>query len=195
MTFSQGIKKSIKQDWIRIDRNYPQRIALRRRTLAEHPEISLGTSEAANPAICELYEEIVLDLLPKRFPTIFRINGDMFHNIVTGARHRISSALRDHASMLRHLGENVEEDFYFMVPDAEREFVLQGFVACFPQGLLPSSKVGMSISEIHKPIPGYDGRLKKGVVRCFERMERGQSIGRLNVSLAQISNRRELNLT
>ena len=163
--------------------------------MAEHPEISLGTSEAANPAICELYEEIVLDLLPKRFPTIFRINGDMFHNIVTGARHRISSALRDHASMLRHLGENVEEDFYFMVPDAEREFVLQGFVACFPQGLLPSSKVGMSISEIHKPIPGYDGRLKKGVVRCFERMERGQSIGRLNVSLAQISNRRELNLT
>ena len=184
LTFSLGIKRTIKQDWIRIDCNYRQRIALRQKTLAEHPEISMGTGEAANPAIRELYEEIVLDLLPKRFPTMFRIKGDMFHNMVTGARHRISSALHDHASMLRHLGENVEEDFYFMVPDAEREFVLQGFVACFPQGLLPSSKVGMSTSEIHKPIPGYDGRLKKGVNRCFERMERGQSVGRLNVSSA-----------
>ena len=155
----------------------------------------MGTSEAANPAIRELYEEIVLDLLPKRFPTMFRIKGDMFHNIVTGARHRISSTLHDYMSMLRHLGENVEEDFYFMVPDAEREFVLQGFVACFPQGLLPSSKIGMSTSEIHKPIPGYEGRLKKGVNRCFERMERGQSVGRLNVSSAQTSSRRELSLT
>ena len=185
----------MKQYWIRIDRNYLERIALRQKTLAEHPEICMGNSEAANPAIRELYEEIVLDLLPERFPTMFRIKGDMFHNIVTGARHRISSILRDPASMLRHLGENVEEDFYFMVPDAERGFCLQGFIACFPQGLLPSSKVGMSVSEIHKPIPGYDGRLKKGVNRCFERMERGQSVGRLNVSSAQISNWRELNLT
>lgn len=154
----------------------------------------MGTSETANPAVRELYEEVMLDLLPKRFPTIFRIKGDMFHNLVNGARHRISSALQDHASMLRQLAENVEEDFYFMVPDAQDEFVLQGFVSCFPQGLLPSAKVGMSISEIHKPVPGYEGRLKKGVNRCFERMERGQSVGRLNVGSAQCLRQRVSNL-
>ena len=181
-----GIKKSCKQDWIRIDRNYLERTALRKTLLAEHPEICVGTSEKANPAVRELYEEVVLDLLPKRFPTMFRITGDVFHNLVNGTQHRISSALLDHASMLRHLAENVEEDFYFMVPDAQHEFVLQGFVACFPQGLLPSAKVGMSVSEIHKPVPGYEGRLKKGVNRCFERMERGQSVGRLNVCSAQV---------
>lgn len=177
---TMGIKKTTKQDWVRIDRNYLERTALRKQLLAEHPKICVGTSETANPAVRELYEEVMLDLLPRRFPTIFRIKGDMFHNLVNGARHRISSALQDHASMLRHLAENVEEDFYFMVPDAQDEFVLQGFVSCFPQGLLPSAKVGMSISEIHKPVPGYEGRLKKGVNRCFERMERGQSVGRLN---------------
>lgn len=137
----------------------------------------------------------MLDLLPKRFPSMFRIKGGMFHNVVTGTRHRISSALLDHASMLRHLAENVEEDFYFMVPDAQDEFVLQGFVACFPQGLLPSAKVGMSVTEIHKPVPGYEGRLKKGVNRCFERMERGQSVGRLNVGSAQCFKGMESNLT
>lgn len=195
LIFSQGIKKSAKQDWIRIDRNYLERTALRKKLVADHPEICVGTSEIANPAIRELYEEVMLDLLPKRFPTMFRIKGDMFHNFVTGGRHRISSALLDHASMLQHLAENVEEDFYFMVPDAQGEFVLQGFVACFPQGLLPSAKVGMSVSEIHKPVPGYEGRLKKGVNRCFERMERGQSVGRLNVGSAQCFERSESNIT
>lgn len=185
LTSVPGIKKTTKQDWIRIDRNYLERIALRKNLLTYYPKICIGTSETANPAVRELYEEVMLDLLPKRFPRMFRIRRDMFHNLVTGTRHRISSALQDPASMLRHLAENVEEDFYFMVPDAQEEFVLQGFVACFPQGLLPSAKVGMSVSEIHKPVPGYEGRLKKGVNRCFERMERGQSIGRLNVSSSQ----------
>ena len=158
-----------------------ERLALRKYLLAEHPETCIGTSTAANPAIRELYEEVMLDLLPKRFPNMFRIKGDMFCNLVTGTRHRISLALQDHASMLRHLAENVEEDFHFMCPDAQKEFVLQGFVACFPQGFLPSAKVGMSVSEIHKPVPGYEGRLKKGVNRCFEQLERGKSVGRLNV--------------
>ena len=146
----------------------------------------MGISETAHSAIRELYEEVVLDLLPKRFPRMFQIKGDTFHNLVTGTRHRISSALRDHTSMLRHLGENVEEDFYFMIPDAQDEFVLQGFVACFPQGFIPSARVGMSVSEIHKPVPGYEGRLKKGVNRCFERLERGQSVGRLNVRFSEL---------
>lgn len=182
LTPSKGIKKSTKQDWIRIDRHYLERIALRKKLVTQHPETCVGTSEIANPAVRELYEEVMLDLLPKRFPTMFRIKGDVFYNLLTGSRHRISSALLDHTSMLRHLAENVEEDFHFMVPDAQDEFVLQGFVACFPQGFLPSAKVGMSVSEIHKPVPGYEGRLKKGVQRCFERMGRGQSVGRCNVS-------------
>ena len=187
LTSSQGIKKSTKQDWIRIDRNYLERTTLRKNLVTQHPEICMGTSETANPAVRELYEEVMLDLLPKRFPKMFQIEGDIFHNLVTGTQHRISSTLLDHASMLRHLAENVEEDFYFMVPNAQDEFVLQGFVGCFPQGFLPTTRVGMSVSEIHKPVPGYEGRLKKGVKRCFERMERGQFVGRLNVGSSQCS--------
>ena len=147
------------------------------------PKVCLGASKASYSAIRELYEEIILDLLPKRFPTIFRIKGDVFYNLVTGSHHVISIALTDYTAMLQHLATNVEEDFWLMVPNERNDFILQGFVACFPQGLLPSAKVSMSVSEIHEPVPGYDGRLKKGVVRCFERMERGSSVARLNVRL------------
>lgn len=177
---AMGIKKSKKEDWIRIDRNYLDRMTYRKQLVDNFPKVCLGTSKASYPAIRELYEEIILDLLPKRFPTIFRIKGDVFYNLVTGSQHSISTVLRDHTAMLYHLATNVEEDFWLMVPNERNEFILQGFVACFPQGLLPPAKVGMSVSEIHKPVPGYDGRLKKGVVRCFERMERGSSVARLN---------------
>lgn len=119
---------------------------------------------------------------------MFKITGDFFLNLTTGSRHRISSTLRDPRSMLRQIGENVEEDFYFMVNNEQRgEFVLEGFVSCFPQGLLPPNKVGLSVSEIHEPVPGYEGRLKKGVNKCFERLEPGQSVGRVNVGSIQPS--------
>ena len=155
----------------------------RKQLVKDFPTVCVGGSKASYPAIRELYEEIILDLLPKRFPTIFQIKGDVFYNLVTNSHHIISTALRDHTTMLQHLATNVEEDFWFMVPNEQNEFILQAFVACFPQGLLPPAKVGMSVSEIHEPVPGYDGRLKKGVVRCFERMERGSSVARLNAGL------------
>ena len=155
----------------------------RQQLVKDFPTVCVGGSKASYPAIRELYEEILLDLLPKRFPSIFQIKGDVFYNLVTNSHHSISTALRDHTTMLQHLATNVEEDFWFMVPNEQKEFILEGFVACFPQGLLPAAKVGMSVSKIHEPIPGYDGRLKKGVVRCFERMERGSSVARLNVRL------------
>ena len=123
----------------------------------------------------------MLDVLPKRFPQMFQTNGGVFKNLVTGHQHCISEARANSLTMLRHLSENVEEDFYLMCPNEEGEYVLRGFVACFPQGLLPSAKVGLTVSQIHAPVPGYETRLQKGVNRCFQRMARGESVGRLNV--------------
>ena len=130
----------------------------------DHPKVCMGNNEISNPGIQELYEEIILDLLPRRFTTMFGIDGDIFQNLVTGSRQSISATLTDHSAMLQHLATNVEEDFWFMIPNELNEFILQGFVACFSQGLLPSAKIGTSVSELHKPIPGYDGRLKRCVV-------------------------------
>ena len=179
-----GVRRTAKSEWIRIDNGYLDRMNLRTELLDKTPNICAGSNEKANPAIRELYEEIMLDLLPGRYPTMFRVVGDTFQNLVTGSSHRISNTLKSPSTMLEHLGKNVEEDFYFMIPGNDSdEYILEAFVSCFPQGLLPSAKVGMTTSQIHEPVPGYEGRLKKGVNRCFQRMERGESIGRVNVSL------------
>lgn len=163
-----------------------ERIELRKHLITDHPNICIGAGDIAIPAVEELYEEVMLDVLPKRFPSMFSVTGGVFRNHVTGSEHCISNTRSNPCQMLRELGENVEEDFYLMCPSDSGEYILQGFVSCFPQGLLPSAKVGLTVSQIHEPVPGYEGRLRKGVNRCFQRMARGESVGRLNVGAAML---------
>ena len=154
--------------------------------MTQFPDVIFGSREAARLAIKELYDEIRLDVLPNRYPTMFKVEGGVFRNLTTGMEHYISDARSNPMTMLRRLGENVEEDFYFMCPNEERDFVMQGFVSCFPQGFVPSSRMGLTVSQIHGPVPSYDQRLKKGVNLCFQRMARGESEGRSNVRLHEL---------
>ena len=143
-----GIKKSKREDWIRIDNKYRERIDLRKQLITDYTSVCIGTGDTAIPAVDELYKQMMLDVLPKRFPSMFSVTKGIFENHVTGSKHCISKARSNPLTMLRELGENVEEDFYLMCPGDSGEYVLQAFVSCFPQGLLPSAKVGLTVSQI-----------------------------------------------
>lgn len=179
---SLGIKKMSRNEWIRIDRGYMNRIKERQMVMREHAADAIGTSDIVNPAIAELYEEIMINHLPHRFPTMFRIEGTRLHNSVTGKSHSINMQELSHAEMLQNLGESVEEDFYIMVPDEEGEIRLQGYIACFPGGFLSLARVGMSMRDIHQPVPGYAERISKGADRHLQRLSPGNFIERMNVS-------------
>lgn len=122
--------------------------------------------------------------LPSRFPTLFKKQGQVVRNLATGEAYPLSTKGLKHSQMLHHMGLHVEEDFYFMCPDPEDHFRLQGYVACFPGGFLSPARVGESVREIHKPVPGYEQKLGLSVDRYFSRMKPGDFIGRMNVSLA-----------
>jgi len=141
-----------------------------------------GTNEVVNPAIEELYEEIMIKYLPHRYPKMFEIVGNTFKNLATGSDYSINLAQLDHTTMLRNLSENAEEDFFFMCPDGEGDFRLQGYISCFANGFLTTAKLGMSLRDIHQPVPGYEERLGNSADRIFRRMEPGAFIGRMNVS-------------
>lgn len=178
-----GLKRIPKTELIKIDRLYSHRINRRRDLIMQHPDITLGTSSIANPAIAEFYEDLIIDYLPRRYPTLFQLSGMTLKNLVSQTVYSISAARKDPSEMLRQLGENVEEDFYFMCPDGQGDYTLQGYISCFPQGLLSRAKVGLTTREIHKPVPGYAQRLGNGVDRCFARMAPGSYVGRLNWSI------------
>jgi hypothetical protein len=186
---TMGIQQRKRQDWIRMDNGYSQRIRDRKEPLTAQPHYTIGTGPLLDPAIEELYHEIMVDYLPKRYPTLFSEKGGIVQNRVTGSSYPLSTSNLSPKSMLELLGENVEEDFYFMCPDAEDgQFRLRGYVTCFPGGFLSPERVGESVREIHRPVPGYEEKIGKSVDRYSKRMVPGQFIGRINVSLRNVPN-------
>ena len=170
-----------------MDRGYLSRIQEREPLMLHNPELTIGTGPLVNPAIEELYTEIMIDYLPHRYPTIFKTVGETVHNLVTGNSYPLSTADLTPEQMLRLLGMNAEEDFYFMCRDEDGEFRLRGYIACFPGGFLSPARVGESVREIHQPVPGYEERLGRSVDRYFNRMKPGQFIGRMNVRLPAVT--------
>ncbi|KAI0871703.1 hypothetical protein GGS24DRAFT_492025 [Hypoxylon argillaceum] len=180
---TMGIQKRVRSEWIRIDRGYLARIQERLPLIKNKPELTIGTGEKVNPAIQELYEEIMVKYLPARYPTMFQARGNIVENLATGTTYPLTTTGVTHAQMLAYMGENVEEDFYFMCPDPDGQYRLQGYIACFPGGFLSPARVGESVREIHQPVPGYERKLGLSVDRYFTRMEPGDFIGRMNWSL------------
>jgi hypothetical protein len=126
----------------------------------------------------------MIDYLPKRYPTIFKIVENTVLNVVTGSTYPLSTNDLTPEQMLRLIGVNVEDDFFFMCHDElDGEFRLRGFVACFPNGFLGPARMGHSNRQIHQLVPGYEERIGKGVDRHFERMKPGTFVGRMNVSI------------
>ncbi|KAJ2901589.1 hypothetical protein MKZ38_001668 [Zalerion maritima] len=173
----------VAMDWLEIDSQYLSRIQHRRFLVTQMPETTIGDRDAAKPAIRELFEQVVLDYLPKRYPTIFKLEKSTFTNWVTGRSCNVNTAAMDEAMMLRTLAENAEEDFFLMVPDANDVYRLQGYVACFPGGFLCPSKAGWSVRELHQAVPGYNEKIGNAVDRYFARMKAGVFIRRWNWSL------------
>ncbi|KAI4280014.1 MAG: hypothetical protein L6R38_004795 [Xanthoria sp. 2 TBL-2021] len=109
-----GIFKMPRSEWIKIDCNYLERIERRKALLDSHHEFCIGYNEPTRLAVRELYEEVMIKQIPRRFPTIFSIRQNDFTNHVTGCRSSIKIADLKEEYMLEALAENVEEDFYFM---------------------------------------------------------------------------------
>jgi hypothetical protein len=171
-----------KTAWIRMDRGYLLRIEERKQIMREHADEAIGHGPLLNPAIEELFQEIMVGYLPQRFPTMFTLSPDKktLYNKATNTEYPVD--ISDPETMLRYLGENVEEDFYIMCPDENDDIRLQGYIGCFPGGFLPSCRIGQSMGEIHDPVPAYAQRIGKGADKALKRLGPDQFIERYNVS-------------
>ncbi|KAH8655380.1 hypothetical protein BX600DRAFT_500584 [Xylariales sp. PMI_506] len=180
---AMGIKQCPRNDWIQIDSGYLDRLEERVTTMNGNPNDTIGVNEISAPAILELFKLVIIEHIPKRFPTMFRLHRNILTNLVTGKAYDVQKASRDPELALRTLCENVEEDFYFMCPDNNGEWRFQGYIACFPGGFFSPSRVGMSFAEIHAPVPLYKQRIANGVDKFVRRMKGGDLIQRFNWSL------------
>jgi hypothetical protein len=151
-----------------------------------HPTITLHASPAISPSITEFYTWLFTTYLPTCYPTMFTLHPSASHatleNLVTSEFIPLippSSSLE----ALRTIGSHIDHDFLFMLPSAKDEggYILEGFVVCFPSGFDTSKKAGMTLRDIHGPVPRYKEKLALSMDRFFERLEVGKVVKRANV--------------
>jgi hypothetical protein len=172
-----------------VDRNYLDRVNLRRTLIDRHGSTVHGCLPGGVDAVREVYAYLLGKYLPTRYPTMFELsdNGRIFRNLVTGREYPSSMAdSSDHtttaeaAAALRIIGETVEDDMFLLrqTPDGHRT---EAFMCCFPAGFDGSEKLGKLLVDVHGPVPSYD-KIGASMERFFSRLEVGKSVKRVNVS-------------
>jgi hypothetical protein len=156
----------------------------------------------------ELYTYLVTTFLPRRYPTIFHLTSSStatnshppspasddkpthLHNTLTSTFLPLtppSSA----AAALTLLATNLDEDMLMLLPTSppsssaptpEPTYSLQGLIWLYPVGFKPQDKLGLTLRELHAPVPGYAKILAGSMDRYFKRLEVGRVVTRRNVS-------------
>ncbi|PHH50210.1 hypothetical protein CFIMG_006354RAa [Ceratocystis fimbriata CBS 114723] len=195
---TMAIERDSPSNLICMDREYAERIAIRKAIIEEFPEKSHGYMPEGVDSIHEIYSYLTETYLPTRYPTIFSVVDGRFKNAATGQSYPIFSHINlthekgailfDPRAILRALGEIVQEDLFLLKQDPENgPHRLVAFVCCCPSGFDPSEKLGLSLRDIHAPVPSYD-KIGASMERFFSRLETGKNVKRTNWSVTTHSN-------
>lgn len=168
-----------------IDSSYPSRLEARRAVAATRPEV-LACLPDGVPAVHELYNYLVREWLPQRYPTIFTIfpGRQELENKVTGENLPMAPP-SDGRQTLELLNRNVDDDILLMTPRSEKEgggFALNALMWAFPNHSDPKKRLGGSLKDLHQRVPGYPEKLEMSMDRFFGRLEVGKVVCRSNVS-------------
>lgn len=176
-----GLQQDTPSQLITMDKNYLDRVTLRRKILAEEGNTVHGCLPTGNEAVQELHDYLLGEYLPTRYPTMFQLSSDKetFLNLVTGRDHPTKTSGNTSAA-LKVIAETVEDEMFLLRQTPEGHFV-DAFLCCFPSGFDPSEKLGKLLKEVHGPVPSYE-KIGPSMERFFSRLEVGKSVKRMNVS-------------
>lgn len=161
--------------------------------MEEHPHDMIQCNPSCEAAVMELYEWLVATYLPRRFPTMYRLiprsqktDEHCLYNVA--ADQHMPLHVTSPLEALRMLGENVDDDFLFLLPsstgaDGSPLYHLEAFLNCFPSGFSTLAKLGKPLATIHEPVPAYGARLERSMDRFFAKMELGKAVRRTNWSV------------
>ncbi|KAM6525936.1 hypothetical protein FSOLCH5_002063 [Fusarium solani] len=176
---TMAIKSDTASELITIDRDYLDRIQLRKNLIQSQGQMVHGCVPTGVDATNELYAHLLAQYLPKRYPTMFKLSADNseLENLVTGDRHPTIPPV-DHDSALRIMGTTVEEDLFILKPTPDGHQCV-AFMCCFPSGWNPASKLGKHMNQIHSNVPSYN-KIGPSMERFFTKLEVGKNVKRTN---------------
>ncbi|BAC90287.1 heme-dependent oxidative N-demethylase family protein [Gloeobacter violaceus] len=161
--------------WIEIDERFEEYLTLKCRLLTERRGevlVAMPGSETEQQEVLEL----LLDHLPEYFPEHYRLKDSRLENRMSGEIWNPA----DHGfAPLELAARLVQEDLCLMRPTQEG-YILSAACVCFPSRWLLTEKVGLLLTGIHAPVPGYAEQLAGPVDRFFERLRVETPMWRIN---------------
>jgi hypothetical protein len=186
-----GIQEANISELIEMDKNYLERITLRKKIMAEHAETVLGAEACVKPAVDEFYIWLVGTYLPTRYPTMFQLfpvtseKQAYLQSLVTDEQFPLLPPINP-KDTLSLMGGLIDDDLLFLLPSEDGDSVtLKGFVTCFPNGFNTAKKLNLKLRDIHTPVPQYKEKLEKSMDRFFDKLKVGKFVKRANVCRSQ----------
>jgi uncharacterized protein (DUF2249 family) len=175
-----GLQTLDLRDWIEPDERFASELAEKERLLRErHAEVFSVLSEALDGSTEVL--ELLVNHLPTRFPTRYRMEGNTLYNLVT---QQVWDLAQHDLHPLDLAGRLVQEDLCLMQHEpTNNTYRLVGASLCFPTRWRLADKMGKPLTAIHDPVPGYEEQLASTVDRFFERLRAEKPVWRINWGL------------
>lgn len=169
---AMGLKRLDESNWLTLDSKYLPEHALRHNLLStRHPDVvqCLPGSEAA----CREVLELVTSFLSTRFPQHFTITpsptGPRITNHLTNETYSVGASCPNPLEIAARLSM---EDFNILIRDPESgEYHLQASATLFPAGWKLQERIGTSMANLHRPVPGWKQKLGSCVNRFVVRYQ------------------------
>lgn len=143
--------------WIELSNTYKETIATRKALYNEHGEAVLAWLPGSELACKELME-MVLQYVCLRYPQYFTLGEDKrtFQNKILQTTQDISKV---HPLLV--LLDNIPEDFAITLRHPETgKYHFRAGMICSALGWNVGSKIGLSLDQIHAPIPDYKEKMQ-----------------------------------
>ncbi|PQE12735.1 hrq family protein [Rutstroemia sp. NJR-2017a BBW] len=153
--------------WLEVENTYVSRIAERQGLFREHGNKVLDHLPGSDLACKELME-MCLQFYCARYPAYFSLSSDKrtFHNRILHTTTALKSMHPLHVLL-----NNVPEDFAIVLRnDADGMYYFRAGVICSSLGWNVSTKIGMKLEDIHKPIPDYKEKMAFSMDRYFSKL-------------------------
>lgn len=169
--FTIGLLQLEPERWIEPDGDLAEQVLLKRNLVAEHGELVLraepGTQEAQQEVL-----DLLTDYLPQYHPAHYRLAGT-------------EPDIADEAIMpLYRAGLLVQDDLVIMRKGENGWRIAAAFLA-FPSSWRLSEKFGLSMDEVHAPVPGFQGGSRNAglINRMFDNLSADRIVVRWNWSV------------
>lgn len=164
--------------WLTVDVQYPTFHAARKALLDTRNSDVIQCLPGQNvQAACQEALHLVVSQLTSAYPEYFSSTKDMVHNHVTGESFQTGDVEGGSLHALEIAARLAKEDFNILLKQSnEIEHRLVASATLFPAGWVLQDRIGWTVTELHKPVPGWDKKLGIAVERAFGRIGNGKPV-------------------